>query len=88
MKDTTSEFYSTTSDYSGHNGGVHNMLLNDMIVIQANGLYYIYSQQQELKAMIYFPPDNQQLYDFKCLDIITKAIAIRWGIIPPPRKRK
>ena len=64
------------------------MLLNDMIVIQANGLYYIYSQQQELKAMIYLPPDNQNLFDMKCLDYITKALAIRWGIIPQPRKRK
>lgn len=64
------------------------MLLNELIVYQANGLYYIYSQQQELKAMIYFPPDNQNLYDLKCLDYITKAIAIRWGIISPPRKRK
>lgn len=64
------------------------MLLNELLIYQANGLLYIYSQQQELKAIIYFPPDNQQLYDFKCLDSITKAIAIRWGIISPPHKRK
>ena len=29
------------------------MLLNELLVYQANGLYYIYTQQQELKAMIY-----------------------------------
>lgn len=64
------------------------MLLNELLVYQSNGLYYIFTQQQELKAMIYFPPDNQHLYDLKYLEIITKAIAIRWGIISPPRKRK
>lgn len=77
-----------TSDYSGDGGGASNMLLNELIVVQANGLYYIYSQQQELKAMIYLPPDNQNLFDFKALDVITKAIAIRWGIITPPKKHK
>ena len=53
------------------------MLLNDMIVIQANGLYYIYSQQQELKAMVYLPPDGQELFSFKCLDYMTKALAMK-----------
>ena len=75
-------------DYSGDGGGVHGMLLNELIIVQANGLYYIYSQQQELKGMIYLPPDNQNLFDFKALDIITKSIAIRWGIIAPQKKHK
>ena len=64
------------------------MLLNEMLIYQANGLIYIYSQQQELRGVIYFPPTNQGLFDIKCLDAITKAIAIRWGIISPPRKLK
>lgn len=64
------------------------MILNEMLIYQANGLIYIYSPQQELRAVIYLPPDNQHLYDIKCLDWITKALAIRWGIISPPRKHK
>ena len=64
------------------------MLINEMLIYQANGLIYIYSQQQELRGIIYFPPTNQGLFDIKCLDIITKGLAYRWGIIQPPRKRK
>lgn len=64
------------------------MYLNNLVIYQCNGLYYIYTEQQELKGMIYLPPDKQLMYDCKCLDIITKALAIRWGIISGPFRRK
>ena len=81
-------YYLKTSDYSGEEGGAYSMLLNELVVYQANSMYYIYTQQQELKAMIYLPPDNQNMFDFKVLDVITKSIASRWGIITPTKKHK
>jgi len=62
------------------------MELNGLEVIQANGLYYIFSQQGELRAIQYLPSNGQYLADFKALDIITKAMALRWGIIKPKKK--
>lgn len=62
------------------------MELNGMEVIQTNGLYYIFSQQGELKGIHYLPNNGQYLADFRTLDIITKATALRWGIIKPRKK--
>lgn len=63
------------------------MLMNDMNVFQSNGLYYVFNEQGELKSMIYLPHDGQLLADFKTLDLMTKAMAYRWGILKPSRKR-
>lgn len=62
------------------------MLLNGMEVQQANGLYYIFTQYGELKSMHYLPDDGQMLADYKTLEIITRAEALRWGIISPKKK--
>ena len=62
------------------------MLINDMVVLETNGLYYIFSQQGELKSIHYMPKDGQLLADFRTLDLITKATAVRWGIIKPKKK--
>lgn len=61
------------------------MILNEMVVYQSNGLYYIFNRQGELKAQIYLPLDGQVLADFKALDIVTKAIAYRWNILKPTK---
>ena len=63
------------------------MLMNNMNVFQSNGLYYVFNEQGELKSMIYLPHDGQLLADFKTLDLMTKAMAYRWGILKPSRKR-
>lgn len=63
------------------------MLMNNMNVFQSNGLYYVFNEQGELKSIIYLPHDGQLLADFKTLDLMTKAMAYRWGILKPLRKR-
>ena len=63
------------------------MLMNKMNVFQINVLYYVFNEQGELKSMIYLPHDGQLLADFKTLDLMTKAMAYRWGILKPSRKR-
>ena len=62
------------------------MELNGMIVQQSNGLYYVFNEYGELKSMHYLPNDGQLMADFKTMDIITKAEALRWGIIKPRKK--
>lgn len=63
------------------------MQLNGMEVRQADGLYYIFTEFGELKAEIFLPSDGQYMADFKTLDYVTKAIALRWGIIKPKKKQ-
>lgn len=63
------------------------MIMNNMNVFQSNGLYYVFNEQGELKSMIYLPHDEQLLADFKTLDLMTKAMAYRWGILKPSKKR-
>lgn len=62
------------------------MLLNGMEVRQDNGLYYVFTEYGELKSMHYLPNDGQLMADFKTLEIITRAEALRWGIISPKKK--
>ena len=62
------------------------MELNNIEVIQSNGLYYIFDINGQLMGIQYLPHSGQLLADFKTLDIITKAIALRWGIIKPKKK--
>lgn len=62
------------------------MILNQMEVRQADGLYYVFNEYGELKSIHYMPNDGQLMADFRTLDIITKAEAIRWGIMKPKRK--
>lgn len=62
------------------------MEINSMVVKQVNGLYYIFTEYGELKAAIYLPDNGQLLADFNTLNFITKAIAIRWGIIKGKKK--
>ena len=62
------------------------MVLNGMEVRQANGLYYVFTEYGELKSIHYLPEDGQLMADFKAMDLITKAEALRWGIIKSKKK--
>lgn len=62
------------------------MELNGMVVKQVNGIYYVFNEFGELKADIYLPNDGQLMADFRTMEYITRAIAIRWGIIKPKKK--
>jgi len=64
------------------------MIMNELQVVQQNGLYHVLTQQGQLISMHYLPPDGQLMYDNKTLDIITKAEAIRWGILKPKKSSR
>lgn len=57
------------------------MWLNRMYVWQANGLFYIYTPQGELKAMVELPNNGQHVYNIKMLDGLTKILAKGWGVM-------
>lgn len=57
-----------------------------MQVMEANGLYYVFDSHGELRSIHYLPRDGQYMADFKTMDFITKATAVRWGIIKPKKK--
>lgn len=62
------------------------MFLNGLEVQQANGVYYFIDEYTGVKAQVLLPPNNDVLADYKCCDIISKAIALRWKIIKPKSK--
>lgn len=62
------------------------MILNGLEVYQADGVYYFIDEYTGMKAQVLLPQNNDILADFKCCDIISKAIALRWKIISPKKK--
>lgn len=62
------------------------MVLNNMEIRQANGLYYVFDPYGQLRAIHYMPEDGQIMATFTAMNIITKATALRWGIIKPKKK--
>ena len=64
------------------------MILNEMVIKQANNLYYIFSQQGELRAIVAAPADGQMMENFAMCEMVTRATAIRWGIIKPKSRQK
>lgn len=59
------------------------MWLNKMYIWQSESLFYIYSSQGELRAIVQLPNNGQHLSNTKVLDGITKILAKVWGIIQP-----
>ncbi len=60
--------------YTDRNGQLHNE-------------YYFFSESNIRFGGVLLPSNSQYMEDAKTLDIITKALALRWGLIAPPRKR-
>lgn len=63
------------------------MVINRIVVRQADGIYYLFDEYGQERAHIKLPADEQLLADFKTLELITKAIAYRWGLIGPKAKQ-
>ena len=71
------------------------MRMNNIEVLQnvhksANGqvmneYHFITETGLHLGGLI-FPANGQYLFDAKVLNLISRAIAIRWNIIPTPKK--
>lgn len=62
------------------------MVLNNIGVVQVGCQYHFYTQNNIYLGAVAMPDNGQLAFDTKMLDVITKALAIRWGIIPMPKK--
>jgi len=56
------------------------MILNNIGIVQSDNKYLLYLPQNYCVCQVAFPPDGQYIHDSKALDIITKALALRWGV--------
>ena len=54
------------------------MRLNNIGIAQRDNVYGLYLPQQIVICYVSMPPDRQYMSDMKALDIITKALALRW----------
>ena len=69
------------------------MVMNNIGIVQNwNGQphneYYFFSANNIRLGGVLLPSNSQYMEDAKTLNIITKALALRWGAISQPRKRK
>ena len=63
------------------------MVLNEIGVVQSSNQYHFYTENNIYLGGVVLPDNGQYMFDAKTLDIITKALAVRWGIIPMPKKK-
>lgn len=64
------------------------MNMNKIGIVQNDNQYLLYLPTNICVGQVAFPSDHQYLQDAKALDIITKALAIRWGLIRRIKKGK
>lgn len=62
------------------------MRLNNMVVTECQGGCRIYTPQGIPVADIYLPPDGQAMMNYKCVEILCKALAVRWGVLDLKKK--
>ena len=72
------------------------MVLNNIEVVQTayisktgepHNEYHMRTENNIYLGFVNLPPNGQYAYDAKVMEHITKALALRWGLIAPPRKR-
>lgn len=63
------------------------MILNEIGIVQTNNQYHFYTENNLYLGVIALPDNGQYMFDAKTLNIITKALAVRWGIIPTPKRK-
>ena len=63
------------------------MVLNEIGVVQDENRYHFYTENNLYLGVVALPANGQYMFDAKTLDIITKALAVRWGIISMPKKK-
>lgn len=57
-------------------------IINGILVEQSNNMYHLIAPGIGLVEKIMMPPDGLFVADYHALDIITKAMALRWGVNP------
>lgn len=66
------------------------MIQNNIVVIQRNNRYELSLQVNNhdvIVAYVLMPSDGQFISDSKSLEIITKTIASRWGVLEKKGKK-
>jgi len=64
------------------------MMMNNIAVIQTgNSQYTFYTETNICLGIVVMPDNGQYMFDCKVLDVVTKAMALRWGLISQPKKR-
>lgn len=63
------------------------MIMNNILVVQVGNEYHFYTDTNIYLGGVLMPANGQFAFDTKMLDVITRALAIRWGTIPMPRKK-
>jgi hypothetical protein len=61
-------------------------MMNNICYRQNNNCYFLYLTDGKQVAVIEMPPDSQYAVDCKALEIITKALAMRYGVYTKNRK--
>lgn len=71
-------------------------VINNIIVMQKlvrsntgqmQNEYHMWSQNGFYFGALVFPADGQYMADYKALNIITRALALRYGLIQPRRTK-
>lgn len=62
------------------------MIMNRIKIVQNKNEFHFFTEMNIYLGGVVLPDNGQHLYDAKTLELITKALAIRWGIINPPKK--
>ncbi len=52
---------------------------NNITVVQNDNVYQLYLPNQVLIGILNMPPDGMYMADCQALDVITMAMAVRWG---------
>lgn len=60
--------------------------MNNIGIVENSNQYLLFLPQNICIAQITLPPDSQKMADAKTLNIITKAIALRWGVLKEKKK--
>ena len=66
------------------------MIQNNVIIAQSNNRYELSLQvnnQNVVIAYVLMPNDREYISDYKILEIITKSIASRWGVLEKKGKK-
>lgn len=53
----------------------------NMVYIQSNNEYKVFTPQGICIAHVVMPPNGQYIMDAKTVEIICKALAYRWGVV-------
>jgi len=64
------------------------MTMNNITILQSANQYQLTLPNGACVGLLAFPPDHQYIQDFKALEYITKALAIRCGVYERQKKAR